>query len=239
MDAVDCAVFRVTMEEGASKIAAPLSRVDRHRICHDLGYKPSSLLQANSLIWVEGPSDRLYILNWLKAIDATLEEGWHFSIMFYGGRLLSHLSGEDRLLDDFIALLPINRFPALLIDSDRKSEGSRINTTKARLRDELANVGGSIWITKGREIENYISRSVRESVVQALYGQDCKLIDADDTFGDPLSFSQGGTAYTKPVDKLAIARDASRLPTDLTVLDLEKELRRLARFIRAANRMPD
>ncbi len=46
----------------------------------------------NGIIWVEGPSDRIYLKNWILLLDENLEEGLHYSIMFYGGRLLSHLS---------------------------------------------------------------------------------------------------------------------------------------------------
>jgi hypothetical protein len=47
------------------------------------------------VIWVEGPSDRIYIRHWLKLADAHLTEEVHFSIMFYGGKLLSHLSAGE------------------------------------------------------------------------------------------------------------------------------------------------
>jgi hypothetical protein len=40
-----------------------------------------------------GPSDRLYLLHWLKALDPDLTEGLHFPSMLYGGKLLGHLSG--------------------------------------------------------------------------------------------------------------------------------------------------
>jgi hypothetical protein len=46
-------------------------------------------------IWVEGPTDRIYLQQWIKLPRSNLEEGVDYSIMFYGGRLLSHLTPDD------------------------------------------------------------------------------------------------------------------------------------------------
>ena len=91
-------------------------------ICVDLGYRASDLLQANCIIWVEGPSDRIYLKYWLKAYDPDLVEGVHYTIMFYGGRLLRHLSADDEEIDEFINLRRINQNLVIIIDSDRKKK---------------------------------------------------------------------------------------------------------------------
>ncbi len=44
-------------------------------VLRDLGIRASDLLQANSLIWVEGPSDRTYINRWLSILYPDLVEG--------------------------------------------------------------------------------------------------------------------------------------------------------------------
>ncbi|MEZ4770015.1 MAG: hypothetical protein R2844_16480, partial [Caldilineales bacterium] len=71
--------------------------------------RASDILQANCIIWVEGPSDRIYLKHWLRTIAPELDEGIQFSIMFYGGRLLSHLSADDAEIDEFISLRKINQ----------------------------------------------------------------------------------------------------------------------------------
>lgn len=43
----------------------------------------------------------------------------------------------------------------------------RINDTKRRVRDEINNHGGMVWITAGKEIENYIPQSVWQILVGA------------------------------------------------------------------------
>lgn len=123
----------------------------------DLGIRPSDLLQANAVIWVEGPSDRIYIKTWLTVLEPELIEGVHYSVMFYGGKLLSHLSLErDEAVADLVCLLPIAQNSVVVIDSDRKSDTSRINDTKKRVREECKKAGIYCWITDGREIENYL-----------------------------------------------------------------------------------
>lgn len=49
-----------------------------------------------------------------------------------------------------------NLHPAILIDSDKRTKNSRINDTKKRIREEFQSNNMFCWITKGKEIENYI-----------------------------------------------------------------------------------
>lgn len=127
----------------------------------DLGVQASDLLQANSVIWVEGPSDRIYINHWLKILHPELREGIDYSIMFYGGRLLSHLSMDRHSNDatengasELIQLLRINQHSAILIDSDIRVAGESVNGTKLRIQEECRKSGVVCWLTPGREIEN-------------------------------------------------------------------------------------
>ncbi|MGJ3232601.1 MAG: ATP-dependent nuclease [Oceanicaulis sp.] len=134
-------------------------------IITELDFRASDVLQANCVIWVEGPSDRIYLNEWIRQFsDLDIVEGAHYSIMFYGGRLLSHLDalppGEAR---DRISLLSINSNVAVIIDSDRKLAKSKnrkprmnINETKRRIKQEVEGVDGFVWVTEGKEIENYI-----------------------------------------------------------------------------------
>ena len=56
------------------------------------------ILQANCVVWVEGPSDRIYLKHWIEAVTSELIEGLHYSIMFYGGRLLSRFPPRMTML---------------------------------------------------------------------------------------------------------------------------------------------
>jgi len=63
MDTPDAEVYHITLDRGASRVERVTSDRQRSSVCEDLGYHPSDLLQTNCVVWVEGPSDRLY-LNW-------------------------------------------------------------------------------------------------------------------------------------------------------------------------------
>jgi AAA ATPase domain len=174
LDTPGAAIFHVRHSEGVSKVESVHTTSEKSHICADLGYRASDLLQANYIVWVEGPSDRIYINHWINAAAPELVEGLHYSIMFYGGRLLSHLSGEERDLEEqevnkFIDLRSLNRNISIVIDSDRKQEDSSINKTKQRIVKEFNTNTGFAWVTKGREIENYIEPDLLEEAVKKVH----------------------------------------------------------------------
>jgi hypothetical protein len=128
------------------------------------------LLQANGIVWVEGPSDRLYFNQWIKEIsDGALREGRHYQCVFYGGRLLARLSAgdPDATQDDAIQILRVNRNALVLIDSDRVMASSPVNATKSRIASEIESIGGLCWITAGREIENYLPKAATSALLGA------------------------------------------------------------------------
>src|SRR5262245_9835315 len=104
------------------------------------------LLQANGIIWVEGPSDRVYLNRWLGFVAPNLVEGIHYSIAFYGGKLLAHLSCEDDPVADLFRVLRINRHALLMVDRDGDNEAAQLNQSKERILDELG--PDSCWVTE-------------------------------------------------------------------------------------------
>ncbi len=180
------------------------SYMDNHGILDDLDIRASDLLQANSVVWVEGPSDRVYVNEWIRIWSGgELIEGVHYQCVFYGGRLLSHLSadvGEEE--DSALNILRVNRRAAVLADSDKKTRQTPINQTKKRICHEIETIGGFTWITKGREIENYIPTQS----VQLLLGKDTiGAVPQYESFFDYLdSISSGlGSSYARKKPKLA------------------------------------
>jgi putative ATP-dependent endonuclease of the OLD family len=154
----NASVYHVAYNKSKTSISYANTNEQSCAILNDLGYKASDLLQSNGIIWVEGPSDRIFLNRWINLLRNDFIEGIHYTIMFYGGRLLSHLSmtKKEFLTDKFIELLRINRNSMIIIDRDGISSQSQINDTKKRINHETKK--GNCWITKGREIENYISK---------------------------------------------------------------------------------
>jgi hypothetical protein len=168
----DVQVFHLYLEDGAT-VGGPILRdEDGLRALNDLGVKASDILQANCILWVEGPSDRVYLKRWLDLVSPDLTEGRDYSIMFYGGRLLSHLSADrDKVPDKLIRILKINQNAVVLMDSDRKRARTRLNRTKLRVREECERSGGICWVTDGREVENYLPGRVVAAACEELVGK--------------------------------------------------------------------
>ena len=135
--------------------------IGKNNILDDLGVRASDLLQANGIVWLEGPSDRIYFNKWVEIFsNGELQEHRHYECAFYGGALLSHHGIEtiDNIDADFINILKINRNFVLIADSDKTSDTDalkpRLKSFIERSKDIIS--GKSIWITEAKEIENYI-----------------------------------------------------------------------------------
>lgn len=137
----DVAVFHLL---GGQVVREP----DITAILDRLGCVASDLCQSNGVVWVEGPSDRIYINAFLRAWrsqraphKSRLIENVHFSYAFFDGSCLVHFSGltspssspfndDDAALvvqagegteeqpEDLIQLLRLNRNAAICIDRD-------------------------------------------------------------------------------------------------------------------------
>lgn len=206
-------VLHATMANGHTSIDRAINGSDRARVAFSLGARPSDLVQSNFVVWVEGPSDRLYLRRWLSQVNEDLLEGSHYSIVFYGGRLLSHLSFDDEEVQDFIHMQSISRRFAVVIDSDRTAEGETLNDTKTRILEEIDGNGGTAWVTAGREIENYVSAErIREAMNLAYEGKEFAIGEGlwDQrlpTYFDGLKVRPSKVTVAKHVAELWTARD--------------------------------
>lgn len=154
----DATIVHVTHNGKHSTCTQVRAFVETHGVLDDLDIRASDLLQANGIVWVEGPSDRVYINRWIQLwSDGQLREGNHYQCVFYGGRLLAHISADAPDAESGgVSILRINRNAFIVIDSDKRSEEDALNATKTRVLTEIESIGGGSWVTDGREIENHI-----------------------------------------------------------------------------------
>jgi len=240
LDAVEAEIFHVTQVDGVSRVEAISSTKQRSNICNDLGYKASDILQANCIIWVEGPSDRIYLNYWLKHKRQELIEGIHYSIMFYGGRLFSHLTAMDHdelfeNIEDFISVRKLNRNSVIMFDSDKSSSRASLNSTKQRLRDEFNKGPGFAWITKGREVENYLDSDKVEQSVKAVHPSASYILKKDQ-WSNLLQYKNGKGKSDKTASKVRVSRYyTEHYEPDFSILDLNDKLERLCNFISSSN----
>lgn len=215
-------IYHVTHNGKASGVVKASTEAVTYDILDDLGYKASDLLQANSILWVEGPSDRVFLNKWISILDPDLLEGVHYSVMFYGGRLLAHVTMSNDNEDNLIKLLRINRNSIIIIDRDGLSDTAIINDTKTRIENETTR--GICWITRGREIENYISTSTLSRYVERKTGKSQSLIfKRNMKIGNVLNHATN-IEYDRNKVKYAKEIVAYIDPNDLDILDLRERV---------------
>lgn len=237
LDATEAEVFHVTQNDGITTVDAVYSSKSRSNICRDLGYKASDILQSNCVIWVEGPSDRIYLNYWIAHYDNKLVEGIHYSIMFYGGRLFSHLTAldsYDEQVDDFISIRRLNRNSVIMFDSDRSSAHKPLNETKKRLKQEFNEGPGFAWVTKGREVENYLNAEYVKDCVKKVHPS--AILDSrNDIYTNLLNYKNKKGDVTT-ANKVKVARMYTKsYPADLGGLDLNLNIKQLCSFILECN----
>ena len=139
------------------------AQFDRFEVISTLGARPSDLLQANSIVWVEGPSDRVYINHWIQLYsDGKLREGRDYQCAFYGGSLLAQVQFRPPEKESPLAnLFRLNPNIVVICDGDRESADSPLKSRVGRICAEVRDIPcAHIWITEAREIENYIPGTV-------------------------------------------------------------------------------
>lgn len=239
---INAAVSRnvnILQAQGDKIVEANISQVlDR------LGYQAADLLQANCVIWVEGPSDRMYLNSWLFAKDSSLKEGLHYSIMFYGGALFSHLTANQTALNDFISLRRLNRNSAILFDSDKSAPNAPLSDNKIRLQKEFSDdkARGFAWVTAGREIENYLDETALRASLKAVHKHLVQPVGSG-MWANLLKYLVDAAASRakspdprRTGNKVDVASHyLQHNSVNLKILDLDQRLDELCAFIKACN----
>lgn len=229
-DKENAQIYHVIKDNNESSVHKIETHLDKIGILDDLNVKASDLLQSNGIIWVEGPSDRVYIKRWLEVLcNCPYKEGTHYQFMYYGGKLLSHYSTEDT--EDLINILTTNRNSAIVIDSDKKNRQASVNKTKKRINAEFKKSNMFVWITKGKEIENYLSLS---SVNQALGVMLKKQCEQYQVFSDYIgktfpNFSGQKVSFANKIKDFINTDNAN-------ILDLETQIKSLHTQVEDWNR---
>jgi len=204
----------------------------------ELGYRASDILQSNCIIWVEGPSDRIYINSWIAAADGRdLVEGAHYVIMYYGGALLSRATAvaEGDEGDGRVLLRRIHQHFAVVADSDRSGDVETLKARVLRVSDEVdSNVTSTMWITAGRTIENYIDPNVLGAAVKTVHPSVTSCWSGR-SYEEALFATRADGTRLVAIDKVAVAEEVVRSGVHLEILDLSDQVRALIKFIRESN----
>ncbi len=208
----DTQILHVKKENGISTIDTIDSFISKTHVLEDLDVRASDIFQSNGIIWVEGPSDRIYIKRWLEIWgDKDLIEGSDYQFLYYGGRLLSHYTTEG--IEDLINILSTNRNAAIVIDSDKRSKQGHINDTKKRIKKEFEEKEMLCWITKGKEIENYLPFGAINSAYSSKLNANCTQYELFPEYIDDICkhFTNKKVEFAKKVAPYISDDDASNI----------------------------
>ena len=237
IDALRGTTFRLALRDNATFVSRPVE-TDLLDLFGELGYRASDLLQSNCVIWVEGASDRIYVNHWIEAIDPSLEEGVDYSIMFYGGSMVAHLSlaNDGDAQEGRVPLRRLNQKFVLIADSDmRSSEDPLLERVDRLLAEAEDDPFGKLWVTAGRTIENYIASDILGDAVREIHPSVTEILEPDTQWDDPLvAVGRDGQTPFK-VDKVKLSLFISKLTPDLDVLDLRAKVEMVVDFIHSAN----
>ena len=226
-------IYHVSKKENESQLIRVDNHSDRIDVLNDLEVRASDLFQSNGIIWVEGPSDRIYINKWLEVFcDSKFIEGSDYQFLYYGGKVLSHYSADESAQTDLISILTTNQNSAIVIDSDRRQKKSKINNTKVRIRDEFSRIKGFCWITQGKEIENYIPAAA----INSKYGSTLANIDQFGLFPEYIAKIQKNFSNQKVPFAKGIVPHITK-ENSCEMLDLEKQIKKLYETIQKWNRI--
>lgn len=227
-DKEEATIYHITKIGQTSDIKKIDNYIDKVEILDDLDVKASDLLQANGIIWVEGPSDRVYINRWLEVFCGTdIQEGIDFQFAYYGGKNLSHYTADD--VDGLISILLTNRNSAIVMDSDKKYRSDRVRDTKKRVEKEFDDKGLFSWITQGREIENYLTNTAIKTALGISEMSQCDIYEkfADYIEGSYKNFSS---------KKVTFAKKVTESIDSTNILDLEQKIKKLHKEIKRWNK---
>ncbi|CAH6849886.1 AAA family ATPase [Vibrio chagasii] len=208
---------------------------NERELIEDLGYKASDIFQSNCVIWVEGPSDRIYINHWLSGIDNSLIEGVDYSFLFYGGRVLSHFELQDNS-QDMISMLRINRNSIIVMDSDKSNPESELNDTKKRIISSCNSDGLKVWVTHGREIENYLDPDVLEKAIEKVHPSFGEQLSKD-KWSNVLKFKDKSSPDKKNASKVKVAKEYVKICDEVIFTsELKREILDVYKFIINVNK---
>ena len=231
-------MYHVKKEDELIKLNALDSILGKKGCLDDIGIKASDILQSNGIIWVEGPSDRIYINKWIDLwSNGKYKEGMNYQCVFYGGRLLSNTTFEDENIDNLVNLMNVNKNSIILIDSDKTSKAKPINATKKRIQQEYEKNNQLCWITKGKEIENYVPKHIISTFYDNTIDNDFEQYQTIDTFlnlykeNEGEKFKKSKIKYAKEyIEKMTIDNMCN-------VLDLDENMKKVIKEIEKWNKL--
>lgn len=168
-----------------SSVVRPVS-TEVGALLDNLGCQASDLLQANGIVWVEGPSDVVYLSRWIRMWCQERGrrepvQGLDYEFSMYGGAILANLCATSAGLTDdersskLVEMFSFSRNAYVVLDSDaflNEETGAVVDRSNFReakrlVANQLLEAGGNtgVWFDEGNTeiatIEDYLDVASR------------------------------------------------------------------------------
>ena len=145
-------IIHVSHDGETARATTVSAHFDQRGVIAELGARPSDLPQANGIVWVEGPSDRIYLNRWINLLSkGELQEGRDYQCAFYGGALLARtqFKSPEEAEAEFVNLLRVNPSVVVVCDGDRAGPNAPVKDRVRRIRAEVLKIPDAhVWVTK-------------------------------------------------------------------------------------------
>jgi hypothetical protein len=199
LDAVpDDQVFEVTRTNGSSQVRRLAKNTSVLDSIRSLGYRPSLLKMADTVLFLEGPHDQAAVRSWWKTLFGEEPEP-RVALLVAGGDCMRHLQKE--------ALRALGRRCFALFDSDRIAKEAAPKDVAVEFRTRMSGVVRT-HILRRREIENYYSPRAVQAVLR---------LKNQPVFGPYADVPLVVTGFSKGrAGELAAAMSVNEIPTEIT-----------------------
>lgn len=171
----DVVVHKVSKSDDEERPCFQIQECTRDReLLAELGVLASSVYLANSTVWVEGITDRLYLKAFMKKYLEDLSdsvfrvklegllENFHYAFVEYQGGTLGHWGFDDGDTTDRLNASKLCAAAFLIADGDILGKGDRSEI----LNDELK---GRFHLLPSKEIENLLPLNIIEEAARRIF----------------------------------------------------------------------
>ncbi|MBK8454059.1 MAG: AAA family ATPase [Thiofilum sp.] len=161
-------------------------------LLQELGVLNTSVYLANSTIWVEGITDRLYLKAYMQKYLAehpekqkwqNYSEHIHYAFVEYQGGTLGHWDFNDDEANDSLKALKLCATPFLIADGDIRSKGNRYQTL-------IEQLGNNFFITEGKEFENMLPEAILKETAKHFFHNSRKAKDLQPDGLDNIKYAE-------------------------------------------------
>ena len=204
----DVVIHKVSKNETADGPAFQTQECTRDRdLLAELGVLASSVYLANSTIWVEGITDRLYLKAFMKKYLENLSdsvfkvklegllENFHYAFVEYQGGTLGHWSFDDGHATDRLSASKLCAAAFLIADGDILGKGDRSEILNDELKERF-------HLLPSKEIENLLPLSIIEETAKKIFARkkgnttiELNIDDLSKILHKSVSTSQYGIGY--------------------------------------------